>query len=473
LTPFHAKYFAYQLTKRNSSDSLQKFATSLMDAQVDLNPHQVEAALFAFRSPLSSGAILADEVGLGKTIEAILIWKELQAREDARRLIVLCPAVLREKWKFDLLTKFNIDSEIINAQKLLEQVKKCKPTSSFVCIVSIEGMRPRRNWDDLEQRDNRSLLARFLDANPSTEEFSIFDLAIIDEAHYLRNAETANNQLGELIRDSSKHLLLLTATPIQIKNENLFNLLRLVSPEDFEYHQIFEAMLAANKPIIEAMQKLDTYDIQLIDGLLEQAQQSKYFSSNSRIQQIRTEIANQINIDTKKRIEWKRTLENCSLLGQYMTRSHKKDVLIDQAMRSPMALRIEFSDLEKSVYENVTKQIRKLAIGQQGVSFFSLVLRQRQMASCMVAALKSWQEKNILQKLTEDARESFIEDLWETGYELGEEELNDSCLNFNTFKWSSESRIYFREKINKFRILNGFTSSCKYDNITTIISSKL
>lgn len=70
ITPYHAKYFAYELTKRSSSDSLQKLASSRLDAQVDLNPHQVEAALFAFHSPLSKGAILADEVGLGKTIEA-------------------------------------------------------------------------------------------------------------------------------------------------------------------------------------------------------------------------------------------------------------------------------------------------------------------------------------------------------------------------------------------------------------------
>jgi SNF2 family DNA or RNA helicase len=73
LTPYHAKYFAFELTKRCPSDSLQKLASSLSNAQVDLNPHQVEAALFAFRSPLSKGAILADEVGLGKTIEAGLL----------------------------------------------------------------------------------------------------------------------------------------------------------------------------------------------------------------------------------------------------------------------------------------------------------------------------------------------------------------------------------------------------------------
>ncbi len=67
LTDFHASYFAHELTKRSASDSIEKLAAALADAQVDLNPHQVEAALFAFRNPFSKGAILADEVGLGKT----------------------------------------------------------------------------------------------------------------------------------------------------------------------------------------------------------------------------------------------------------------------------------------------------------------------------------------------------------------------------------------------------------------------
>ena len=95
LTPYHAKYFAYELTKRCSSDSLQKLAVSLSDAQVDLNPHQVEAALFAFRSPLSRGAILADEVGLGKTIEAGILLSQKWA-ERKRKILIILPSNLRK-----------------------------------------------------------------------------------------------------------------------------------------------------------------------------------------------------------------------------------------------------------------------------------------------------------------------------------------------------------------------------------------
>ncbi|MBX3302782.1 MAG: hypothetical protein KF693_11260 [Nitrospira sp.] len=77
VTLYHAKYFAHELTKRCPSDSIEKLASALVDAQVDLNPHQIEAALFAFRSPLSKGALLADEVGLGKTIEAGLVLSQI------------------------------------------------------------------------------------------------------------------------------------------------------------------------------------------------------------------------------------------------------------------------------------------------------------------------------------------------------------------------------------------------------------
>src|ERR1035438_2155947 len=109
LTPYHARYFAHELAKRSSSASIDSLMSALADAQVDLNPHQVEAALFAFRSPLSRGAILADEVGLGKTIEAGLIMAQLWA-ERKRRILCIMPAGLRKQWNRELIEKFFIES---------------------------------------------------------------------------------------------------------------------------------------------------------------------------------------------------------------------------------------------------------------------------------------------------------------------------------------------------------------------------
>src|SRR5882724_403542 len=122
ITVCHAKYFAHDLTRRCASDSVEKLASVLSDAQVDLNPHQIEAALFAFRNPFSRGAILADEVGLGKTIEAGLLLAQKWA-ERKRRLLVIVPANLRKQWSQELADKFFLPSAILETRSFNEGIK--------------------------------------------------------------------------------------------------------------------------------------------------------------------------------------------------------------------------------------------------------------------------------------------------------------------------------------------------------------
>src|SRR5271170_2808815 len=122
LTPHHAKYFAHELTKRSSAEDVDKLASALSDAQVDLNPHQIQAALFAFRSPLSKGAILADEVGLGKTIEAGILLAQNWA-ERKRRLLVICPSNLRKQWSQELADKFFLPSSILETKTFNDAVR--------------------------------------------------------------------------------------------------------------------------------------------------------------------------------------------------------------------------------------------------------------------------------------------------------------------------------------------------------------
>jgi SNF2 family DNA or RNA helicase len=122
LTPYHAKYFAYELTRRYPSDSSEKLAGALVDAQIDLNPHQIDAALFAFQSPFSKGAILADEVGLGKTIEAGLIVSQKWA-ERKRHILIITPSHLRKQWHQELTEKFFLPCRILETKSFSEAVK--------------------------------------------------------------------------------------------------------------------------------------------------------------------------------------------------------------------------------------------------------------------------------------------------------------------------------------------------------------
>jgi SNF2 family DNA or RNA helicase len=115
LTAHHAKYYAWELTRRRAANEEDRIAQSLFDASVDLNPHQIDAALFALNNPLSKGVMLADEVGLGKTIEAALVLCQLWA-ERRRRLLVICPAALRKQWAQELSDKFNLPTQVLDAR---------------------------------------------------------------------------------------------------------------------------------------------------------------------------------------------------------------------------------------------------------------------------------------------------------------------------------------------------------------------
>lgn len=215
LTPYHAKYFAYELTKRSSSDSMQKLASTLVDAQVDLNPHQVDAALFAFRSPLSKGAILADEVGLGKTIEAGLVISQKWA-ERKRKIIIITPANLRKQWSQELQDKFFLNSVILEAKSFNEFIKKGNLNpfdQSEIIICSYQFARTKEPYLKLIQ----------------------WDLAVVDEAHRLRNVYKANNKIAKSIKDSliEAPKILLTATPLQNTLLELYGLVSIIDDYSF------------------------------------------------------------------------------------------------------------------------------------------------------------------------------------------------------------------------------------------------
>ncbi len=215
LTSYHAKYFAYELTKRSSSDSMQKLASTLVDAQVDLNPHQVEAALFAFRSPLSKGAILADEVGLGKTIEAGLVISQKWA-ERKRKILIITPANLRKQWNQELQDKFFLPSVILE-------------TKSFNDFIKTGNLNP------FDQPEIILCSYQFARNKESYLRLVKWDLVVIDEAHRLRNVYKSSNKIARSIKESLAEApkILLTATPLQNSLLELYGLVSIIDDYAF------------------------------------------------------------------------------------------------------------------------------------------------------------------------------------------------------------------------------------------------
>ncbi|MGV3773626.1 MAG: SNF2-related protein [Verrucomicrobiales bacterium] len=214
-TEYHARYYAHELTKRCPSDSLQKLAATLADAQVDLNPHQIDAALFAFRSPLSKGAILADEVGLGKTIEAGILLAQKWA-EKKQKLLIIVPAALRKQWHQELADKFFLPSIILENKSFNNIIRQGNLNPFDQQVIVICSYHFARGKDVYIKQVN-------------------WNLVIVDEAHRLRNVYKPKNSIARAIKNavSSAPKVLLTATPLQNSIHELYGLVSVI--DDFTF----------------------------------------------------------------------------------------------------------------------------------------------------------------------------------------------------------------------------------------------
>ncbi len=226
VTDFHAKYLAHELTRRCASGSVEKLAPVLADAQVDLNPHQVEAALFAFQSPFSKGAILADEVGLGKTIEAGLLLAQKWA-ERKRRLLVILPANLRKQWSQELEDKFYLPSVILETRSFNEAIRTGNLNPFQLDAIVLCSYQFARNKEP------------YLRQTP-------WDLVVIDEAHRLRNVYKNTSKIALAIKQAVAPFpkVLLTATPLQNSLLELFGLVSIVDDFAFGDVQSYRARFA-------------------------------------------------------------------------------------------------------------------------------------------------------------------------------------------------------------------------------------
>jgi adenine-specific DNA-methyltransferase len=228
ITPYHAAYYAHELTRRSASDSIAKIGPSMFNATVDLNPHQLDAALFAFAAPISRGAILADEVGLGKTIEAALVISQLWA-EHKRRILVIAPAILRKQWQQELQEKFFLDACVIDGREFKAALKA--------------GERPFEPAGQVVIVSHHFAAAR-------TENIATvpWDLVVIDEAHRLRNVYKPSAKIATAIRNAvrGRPLLLLTATPLQNDLLELYGLVSFIDEHVFGDIESFRARYKRN-----------------------------------------------------------------------------------------------------------------------------------------------------------------------------------------------------------------------------------
>lgn len=212
LSDYQAKYYAHELQRSYANDHVGNIAGLLFDAQVEPKPHQIDAALFALQTPFLPGVILADEVGLGKTIEAGIVISQYWA-ERKRRILIVAPSSLRQQWRQELYEKFLIPSTIIDAKTKDTLLTSADSRSTEVLICSYEFV----------LRHETSLLKSW-------------DLVVADEAHRLRSYWNGKAKVAEAfshVSGNAHKTVLLTATPLQNKLEELYGLVSIFDPDYF------------------------------------------------------------------------------------------------------------------------------------------------------------------------------------------------------------------------------------------------
>jgi len=225
-TPHQVRFFAEQLMLQRPQNIIEGLTSSMSGVKVDLNPHQVDAALFALQSPLSNGALLADEVGLGKTIEAGLVLAQYWS-ERKRKILLIVTASLRTQWRAELEEKFFIKSEILeskNYNRAKKDIPGCNPFEMTDTVVICSYNFASSKMNDIRAID--------------------WDLVIMDEAHKLRNVYKNSNVMGNNLKTALRNCkkLLLTATPLQNNLMELYGLVSLIDERVFGSVDVFREM---------------------------------------------------------------------------------------------------------------------------------------------------------------------------------------------------------------------------------------
>ena len=421
-----SKWLRRTITQLRVTESLNEIVYSMEATNTDFYAYQFKPVLKMMNSP-TDALLIADEVGLGKTIEAGLIWTELRARFQFNRLLIVCPRTLCQKWQDELTHRFGVHAEIVNTQKLLDTLSAVRfqgDTRGFAYVCSMQGLRPYRGWDNQETNredtygKTQNDLARFLDEASYGNQ--LLDLLVVDEAHHMRNPDTQVHKLGRLLNEVSTHRLFLSATPIHLRNRDLHSLLSMVDPDTFEFESTLEDLIETNAPIVEARDLLQSADssIDHIFNLIDDASGYEVLRESKALEQIQQELMKN-DLDNAKRADLAARLDRVNQLANYVNRTRRRDVEEFRVIRDPKTPVLEMNLKERHFYDQISEVVRSYALQRRSNQLFLLSTPQRLLTSSFAAASAYWCNSN---SLTDD------HEIEESDIDLEESSIDDKPL---------------------------------------------
>ena len=330
--------------------------------------------------------LVADEVGLGKTIEAGLLWTELEARRQADRVLVVCPSALVAKWQREMEERFGFElTELTSAgladlQARLEGGRVPK-RAAYVCTVE-----RLRRWKTLAE---------------ATELGLQFDLVIVDEAHVFRNAETKNHALGDHLSQWAHRLVFLSATPVNLRNQDLFNLLELLAPGEFQDLDSLQERIEPNAALNKITSSLLDQSVtnRQRRGWLRELTQTTF----GRALTLRPtygllqQILDRDTLSVADVVQVKRACSELHGLASQITRTRKVEVQEDKAVREPNSVLVSWTDQELGFYEAYHRWCIQRAAVKDMPLHFAMQMPLRLAGSCLPEAaemVRTWSTRS-------------------------------------------------------------------------------
>ena len=448
------KSFSRLLTLSRVNEPMRDTIYSYQASRTELHGYQYIPLLKYLNSNFKR-ILIADEVGLGKTIEAAYIFQEERARHNLQRVLVVCPASLRVKWQNELYQRFGERFDLLDAKAVRRwfdsEASRNELNNCPFAIVSYETIRSKS-------------VRLMLDESPPS-----IDLLIADEIHHCRNRETHNFRVMRTLTDNSESVVFLSATPVHTGNDNLFNLMNLLLPERFDLEAAFQMQLRVNRHIVRAESFLCKGTNEGVCSARKELEQLPLSETGQYIVQdpfYHTIIDNlkspDISSDIELLVETQEMLAGLNLLGDILTRARKRDVHEDSAIRVAYSHTPPLSDYEQHVYDTISTFIFEQYKMRYNSSVARFVLSglQKHIASSLHAAVSHYRA---CFDMGDNQTESALLDIEETDFERDYENAGDEL------QYSLKRDTQFHKIINSVSAERLYDEDSKYNHLVEIL----